>query len=113
MPNAYKLLGNQQVAAASTDTTVYTVPASTQTIIKHIRVVNNDTVDPNWFKLWHDTDGGGVSSDPEVIVPQANIPAGGWAEFEGTLIFEENDNLVIQVESANEVTIFVYGLEIS
>lgn len=49
MANTYKVLG-QSNPAASTDTTLYTVPASTSTVVSTINVCNQDS-SPTVFRI--------------------------------------------------------------
>ena len=105
MTDTYKKLDQRQVG--NTATTLFTVGAAKQVIVKHIRVVNNDT-SARTIRLWHD------GSNPEnAILPVTSIRAGGWAEFDGTITMEAADTLVAQASVSGQVTITVYGLEIS
>jgi len=88
---------------------LYTVPANHETIIKHMTVVNNDT-EALWFTLFHTT--GTTYSEATTIIPEATLPAGGWAEFDGTITMDASDILGGDAEQASEITITVYGDEI-
>ena len=106
MPDTYKKLN--QVQPGTSAGTIYTVPSATQTIVKHIRIVNNDTT-ARTVKLWHDG-----TADLNVILPTTSIRAGGWAEFDGTITMDAADTLAAQSSSTtSKVTITIYGLEIS
>jgi len=64
MPVAYKVLG-QSAPAAATSTTLYTCPASTQTVLSCVIVCNRSGV-PTSFRLSVDVNGAG-DSDPDYI----------------------------------------------
>lgn len=105
MPEAFKKLDQRQCPNVAT--TLYTVPASTQVIVKHIRAVNTTGLDAT-LKLWHD----GVT-DPFVILPAATILAGGWAEFDGDIVMEAADTISGIGGTNNAITVTIYGLEVS
>lgn len=105
MTLAYKQLAQSQIGTSSA--TFYTSPALTQTIIKHIRIVNNDTV-PRWVKMWNNG-----SADSNIILPQTTIAAGGWAEFDGTLTLAAADTIVCQAEVASKVTMTAHGAQVT
>ena len=95
--------------AATDDAARYAVPASTQTIVKHIRVVNTDSVDRT-VTIYHTN--GGAGGAATTILPATTILAGAWAEFEGTITMDAADELRAFGSSANKITMTVYGLEI-
>ena len=103
----FKLLHQSQIS--TTAGALYTVPANHETIIKNIMVVNNDTEDL-WVTLFHTT--GTTYTEATTIIPEATIPAGGWAEFNGTITMDASDVLGGDAEQASEITITVYGDEI-
>lgn len=105
MAQSYKQLAQTQ--AASSATAVYTVPAATQAIVKHMRIVNTDTV-PRWIKLWNNG-----TTDADLILPQTTIAAGGWAEFDGTITMAAADTLSAQGEVASKITITLHGAEVT
>ena len=104
----FKLLAQAQLGTSAA--AVYgAVPANHETIIKYITVVNNDT-EALWFTLFHTT--GTTYTEATTIIPEATIPAGGWAEFNGTITMDATDILAGQGEQASELTITVWGDEI-
>jgi hypothetical protein len=103
----FKLLQQGQIASSAA--AIYTVPASHETIIKNIMVVNNDT-EALWFTLFHTV--GTTYSEATTIIPEATIPAGGWAEFNGTITMDAADIIGGTAEQASEITITIYGDEI-
>ena len=103
----FKLLHQSQIG--TTAGALYTVPASLEAIIKYITVVNNDT-EELWFTLFHTT--GTTYSEATTIIPEATLPAGGWAEFNGTITMDAADILGGDAEQASEITITIYGDEI-
>jgi len=63
-----------------------------------------------WFTLFHST--GTTYDEATTIIPEATIPAGGWAEFNGTITMDADDILAGKGQQASELTITVYGDEI-
>lgn len=72
MANHYKVLGQQNPAAA-TSTTLYTCPGSTETVISVITVCNQSNV-PTSFRLGIDVDGAG---DDAKDYTYYDVPIGG------------------------------------
>lgn len=107
MTDSFKKVAQAQIAGSPSTTTLYSVPASTQTVVRHIRVVNTGIVDRT-LKLWHDG-----TADSNVILPPATIKAGGWAEFDGTITMETGDTLVGQASAGATLTLTAYGLEVT
>lgn len=106
MADSFKKLAQAQVAVTST--TRYTAPGGGKgVIVKSIRVVNLDA-SSRWVKLWHDG-----TADANVILPQITIPAGGILEWEGTICMEPSDTLSDIGEVASQLTITIYGDELS
>ena len=105
MAETYKKLAQGQLPSSAG--TIYTVPSGTSTIIKHIRLVNTDS-SARTARLYHDG-----TNDATTILPAASIEAGGWAEFEGTIVMEAADTLAGLGSVASQVTYTIYGLELS
>ena len=103
----FKQLHQSQLS--TTAGALYTVPANHETIIKNITVVNNDT-EALWFTLFHST--GTTYDEATTIIPEATIPAGGWAEFNGTITMDADDIIAGKGEANTELTITLYGDEI-
>lgn len=96
----------QTLIASGETTTVYTVPDGSQTIIKHITIVNA-TISDAWVKLWTVGD-----ADENLILPQVTIDAGGWADFDGTITLSEGETLSAEGETNEALSITVHGLEV-
>ena len=111
MAETYKKLG-QDLIDNTNATTIYTCPGSTSTIVKHMRLTNVDTSNSCHVKLYH-LDSGGTAGDANQILPQTTIQAGGWAEFEGTIILEAADFIQIQCQNAIDINLVVYGMELT
>jgi hypothetical protein len=73
MTVAYKVLG-QQAPGATTSTTLYTVPASTETVLSYVSVCNRGTV-ATTFRLGVDVNGAG-DSNPDYVHYDTPIEAG-------------------------------------
>jgi len=105
MAETYKKLAQGQLPA--TVGTLYTVPASTTAIVKYITLTNN-TAGAQTAQLFHDG-----TAAAQSILPAISIAAGGWAEFEGTIIMEAADTLSGDSDAATSITYTVYGLELT
>ena len=113
MAETYKKLGQALVTAANTATTMYTTPANTSTIVKHMRFTSVDASNTCHIKLYH-LDSGETAGDAGTqILAETTIGAKGWAEFEGTIIMEALDILQITAENANDINFVVYGMELT
>ena len=105
MANTYKKLAQGYLPAATA--ALYTVPASTSAIIRHIRLVNNDS-SSRTAGLYHDG-----TTNQERILPTSNIVAGGWAEFDGVITCEAADTIQGVASVASQVSYAIYGVEIT
>ena len=105
MAETLKKLGQAQIGSAVS--AHYTVPATTTTIIKHLRIVN-PTVTAATVTLYHDG-----TTDAFMILPAATIEAGGWAEYDGVITMETGDTLQAKSGTDDVMTITVYGMEFS
>lgn len=107
MAEIFKKLAQGQ--AGTSASTLYTSPATAgnSTIIKSIRIVNMDT-SARWIKLFQ-----AGTADSNVILPQTTIPAGGWAEFNGSIVMSNNETFSYQGEVASKLTVTVSGVEIT
>ena len=113
MAETYKKLGQALVTAANTATTMYTAPANTSTIVKHMRFTSVDASNTCHIKLYH-LDSGETAGDAGTqILAETTILANGWAEFEGTIIMEAADFLQINAQNANDINYVVYGMELT
>jgi hypothetical protein len=107
MPDAFKKLAQAELAQAPSTTTLYTVPAGVQAIIKHMKAVNS-TAGAVTVKMWHDG-----TADVNLILPEVTLQAGEWGEWDGTMVMEAGDTLAGQSDSATAVTVTVYGDEVT
>src|SRR4051812_29388064 len=104
MADAYKLLYQGQLGA--TIATLYTVPGATSAIIRHISVVNNDSVDRT-FALYRD---GAVASN--IITPPAMlVKAGGKAEWDGAMALSTGETIRGIGSVATQLTVTIDGDE--
>ena len=89
---------------------MHTSPSGTTTIVGHIRIVNNHNAALT-FTLSH----GGLAATNNAfnILPPLSIEAGGWAEFDGTIIMETGDTLVGISGTDEAINLTVYGLELT
>lgn len=98
------LYHGQPGAAAST---LYTVPGSTVTVVRHIRVVNPDTAS-HTVDLYRNG-----SADANRITETITIPAGGSWEDDVYLPLAATDTIQGKADTASKVTVFIGGAEIT
>ena len=114
MAEIYKHLHQGLVSNTSGGVATYSAPTSpvTTTIIRHMRVVNVDTSNACQLTLWHMPASGSTAS-VNLIFPATDILAGGSAEFDGTIILDSGDRLFAMAETANDLYLNIYGLELT
>jgi hypothetical protein len=108
MADAYKTLGQVELAQAAATTTIYTVPGSTEGIVKHITVVNTSAGRVT-FRLWR----GGVADVNLITPPGAGLPKGAFWVWKGTMSMEAGDTLIGQSDTASAVSVTVDGDEVT
>lgn len=101
--NTYKKLAQAQPGTAIA--ALYTVPALTVAIVKHIRISNAGAAAAT-IEFYHD---GAVAANQ--ILPPISLAVGEWAEFDGTILMEAADTLQAKASVAATLTATVYGLE--
>lgn len=106
MAETYKKLA--QALIDSTVGILYTVPALTQTIVKHIVITNNTTSAVTDIFLYHDG-----TSDTECLLPGVTLGAGEWCEFDGVITMEASDTLQAKAGTDTVLGMTVHGMEIS
>jgi len=108
MATAYKVLG-QVAPAATTATTVYTVPSATETVISSVTVCNRSTAAT--FRLSVRPNGAALS-DEHYIAYDAAIAANDTVVLNLGLTLDATDILEAYASSAN-LSFNAYGSEIS
>lgn len=114
MADDFKKLAQAELTTIGSPVTLVTAGATAQIIVRHIRAVNQDTGQSIALKMWQTG-----TTNADIILPSADISAGGWAEFEGTIILDPNEVLYASCEnpttgaSTADITITVYGLEMT
>jgi hypothetical protein len=110
MPTTYKVLG-QSAPSAATETTLYTVPAATQTIISTINVVNTHASTADTIRIAVRPDGATLANQ-HYIVYGVNLSAGATFTYTGGITIDATD--VITVYSTNGTSSFnAFGSEIA
>lgn len=107
MADTFKKLGQAELAQDPSTTTLYTVPASTSAIVKHITAVNS-TSGAVTFKLWRDG-----TADVNLITSTITLKSDAFGEWDGTMTMEAGDTLVGQSDTASAVTITIEGDEVT
>jgi hypothetical protein len=110
MPTTYKVLG-QSAPSAATATTLYTVPAATQTIISTINVVNTAVSAADVIRIAVRPDGASLANQ-HYIVYGVSLSAGATFTYTGGITIDATD--VITVYSTNGTSSFnAFGSELS
>ena len=100
---AIKTLGDGQLA--NTKGTLYTVPASTQTIVKNVTITNTDSAARtfNWYF------NNGTSRQRSAV--DQSLAIGAIYEWEGTLTLEAGDLIEGIGEVASQLDYVISGVE--
>jgi len=101
----YLKLAQGQLALA-TPTAIYTCPIGYSAVVRHIRLAN-----PTGSAREVSLRQGGVT-DASVILPETSVVAGGWGEFDGTIMVGEGEVIYGHSDAASAVTYALYGLEV-
>lgn len=109
MPTIYKVLG-QSAPLANTDTTLYTCPASTQTVISTITVCNR-SASPATFRIAVRPSGASISNEHYIAYDVA-ISANSIVGLTLGTTMSSTDVLTIRSSTAG-LTFNAYGSEIS
>jgi hypothetical protein len=109
MANVYKILG-QSADASANDVTLYTVPASTETIVSSIIICNREAA-ANTFRLAIKADGGAVANE-DYIAYDTNISANDSITLTLGITLDASDVISAGASDAN-VSFSVFGTEIS
>lgn len=107
MAETFSKLAQTELTAGG-GSSVLVTGAAESTIVRHMRAVNNDNANDTTLKMWQTG-----TTDADVILPTATIDAGGWAEFEGTIILSNGETLHAEAGAGANITITVYGLELT
>lgn len=106
MPETYKKLAQAQPAI--TATTLYTVPGGTTALIRHIAVVNTSAIAALTIELYHDG-----STTTYQILPAVELGIHHFAQWDGVIVMEAGDTLQAKAGAASNVTVTVYGVEVT
>lgn len=110
MPTIYKVLG-QSAPTAATATTLYTVPASTDSIVSTINVVNTHASTTDVIRIAV-RPAGAVLATQHYIVYGLSLSAGATFTYTGGITLDATD--VVTVYSTSGISSFsAFGSEIS
>jgi len=109
MATAYKVLG-QSAPSATTDTTLYTVPAATETVISTIVIANRAATSAT-YRIAVRPNGAALATS-HYIAYDANIPANDSIALTLGLTIDATDVVTIYASTAN-LTFGAFGSEIS
>ena len=110
MATTYKVLG-QSAPAAATATSLYTVPAATQTIISTIYVVNTHASTADVIRIAVRPDGATLTNQ-HYVVYGLSLSAGATFTYTGGITIDATD--VVTIYSTNGTSSFTaFGSEIA
>jgi hypothetical protein len=102
-----KRLGGGQIA--STETTIYTVPASTIGTVL-VLILTNITGTAATVEVWHDVGGGGTS-DGELLLKGFSVPANDFIQIYTYIPMAATDKLILKGGTNDAITATAYGTE--
>lgn len=109
MPQSYKVLG-QAYPTATTDTTLYTVPAATQTVVSTINVCNQ-TAAPGTFRIAVRPAGAAILSQ-HYIAYDITIPANDTISMTIGITMSATDVITVR-SSTGSISFAAFGSEIT
>lgn len=109
MATAYKVLG-QSAPSATTDTTLYTVPASTEAVVSSIVVCNRGTADAT-YRIAVRPDGTSIANQ-HYLVYDATISANSTDTYTIGVTINASDVITVRASSAN-FSFSAFGSEIT
>ena len=110
MANAYKVLA-QSDPTAETATNIYTVPAATESVISTI-IIANRAATANTFRL-SIRPNGAVQADEHYIAYDVPIAANDSTTLTLGITMDAADVLTVYVGAAADISVNVFGTEIS
>jgi len=109
MATTYKVLG-QSNPSATTNTTLYTCPASTQTVISTITICNQAGTSGT-YRIAIRPNGATISTE-HYIVYDASVPANSTTAYTLGLTIDASDVVTVYASSAN-ISFNAFGSEIA
>jgi glucose-6-phosphate dehydrogenase assembly protein OpcA len=109
MPTTYKVLG-QQATAATTDTTLYTVPAATSSVISTIVVANRAAVTSTYRIAIRPA--GAALADQHYIAYDVTVGAGDSTTLTLGITLAATDVITVRASTVN-LTFSAFGSEIT
>lgn len=109
MPTIYKVLG-QSAPSATTDTTLYTVPAATSTVVSTIVVANRDSTSATFRIAIRPA--GATLANQHYVAFDCSVGANDSTALTLGLTLAATDVVTVRASSAN-LTFNAYGSEIS
>lgn len=110
MPTTYKVLG-QSAPSTTNDTNLYTVPASTQTVVSTLSVTN-DTSTAATFRVYIRVSGAAASATNTLFF-DTNLAGNTTAFFTVGLTLGSGDIITVRSGTADALTFQAFGSEIS
>ena len=109
MPTIYKVLG-QSAPSATTDTTLYTVPAATDAVVSTVTVANRDSTSAT-FRIAV-RPGGATLANQHYIAYDCSVGANDTTALTLGLTLDATDVVTVRASTAN-LSFSAFGSEIS
>jgi len=128
MTDTFTSLAQISLTGLNTPTLLYSNATGGKVIVKHIRVVNQNTnlvTVPTGTAnvstgicMWLSTSLPLITNTDKLVLPTADLSDGGWAEFEGTIILDNGENLYAAKRNStaathSDIAVSLYGLEMT
>lgn len=110
MPNAYKVLGQVAIGTANTDTTLYTVPSATSSVLSTLTVCNRGASAAS-FRIAVRPAGAAIANQHYIVYDGA-IAANDLLALTLGLTLATTDVITVRASSTN-ITFNAYGTEIT
>ena len=110
MPTVYKILG-QSAPTGTGETTLYTVPAATETIVSSLVIANLTATAAN--ATVNTKINGAAASNANTLMKTVSIPANSVSAFTLGITLDATDVISVTSGTANALSFQAFGSEIS
>lgn len=110
MANTYKILG-QSAPANTSNADLYTVPASTATIVSTIHVANVTATDATCRIFVVESGDSAIAGN--AIAYDVNIAANSMAAFTTGITLAAGDKIIVRSGTGNSLTFHAFGSEVN
>lgn len=108
--DTYKRLNTTRSFTSGTALTIYTVPASTTTLVKKM-VISNNGGSTGTAKIHH-VQSGGSADATNVILPTTSLASNEHGVDDAPFAMAAGDFIAVVGDGTNAINISIYGLEV-